>query len=150
MKRFAISLTPVFAALLACLLFTECRKKDDGPSETRKQLPGSWRVTAFGADMNGNTLLDLDEFVPAPETPAIVNTFSADGTGSTSMSYNGFPLNTTNTWELSNSDKTLKVVANTNGVGITQYYTIVSINSVMMVLADTTRAQRSFTVANKQ
>lgn len=149
MKRFSVN--PAWAfAVLACLSLTQCRKKDDGPSETWQNLQGTWRVTAYGADINENKQLDMDEFLPVPENPVITHTYAADGTGSTSINYAGFPLTTSNTWELSNADRTLKVVSTTSGIAVTQYYTISSLTSSSMILADTTRAQRTFTVAMKQ
>ncbi len=151
MNRFSTSLIPVVAGLVCCLAFANCRKKkNEGPSETRRNIAGSWRVTALGTDMNGNSMLDLDEFVPAPESPALVNTFNEDGSGSSNVSFNGLPIATTNTWELSNSDKTLKMVSAYNGISFTQYYAIRTLSASEMVLADTSRAQHSFTVARKQ
>ncbi len=148
MKHISISLGTA-AVLLVCLAFMQCRKKDDGPSATRQNLTGSWKITAYGVDMNGNKVLDLDEAAPAPENPAITNVFAADGTGSTSMSYSGFPLTSTNTWELSNDDKTLKVVASTNGAAVTRYYVITLISVNDLVLADTSGSQRNFIVSKK-
>jgi hypothetical protein len=149
MKRTAISLLPVFAVLYAVLFLTNCRKKNDGPSETRRNLTGSWRITALGVDANGNNALDLDEFVPAPESPALVMTFAENGTGNASVNVNGFPLNATTTWELSNSDRNLKVVSSVSGFSMTQYYSITTITTSALILADTSTAQRSFTVAQK-
>lgn len=150
MTRYSVNLIPAIAAVCACLLFSNCRKKDDGPSETRRNLVGSWKVTAVGADQNGNKMPDLDEIVAIPESTSLTNVFNEDGTGSGMISSGAFPVSTTTTWELSNEDKTLKVIYSTSGIAITRYYQMITITPSVMTMADTTLSPWTFMVSTKQ
>jgi hypothetical protein len=150
MKHFSINLIPAVAAVCSCLLISSCHKNDHGPSETRRNLIGNWKVTAIGADQNQNKVPDLDEVMTVPGGTELVNTFAENGTGTGMLSAGSFPISTTTTWELNNGDKTLKVVYTASGIAITRQFQIVTITSDVMTLADTSLSPWTFLVSTKQ
>jgi len=150
MMRFSVNLIPALAVTCACMMFSSCSKKDDGPSETRRNLVGNWKITGAGGDMNGNKLIEPDEITPVPESAAFLSTYAADGTGSGIINTGVFPINTTTTWELGNEDKTLKVVYTSSSISFTRYYQIVNISTSRLTLADTSGTPWTFTVSARQ
>lgn len=98
-------------AALSVMFAVGCNKKDDdnGGGGRKDKLVGTWTLSEYGADANGNKVVDMGE-TTAASAANISGTLKleSNGSGTLSVTLFGSPGTATGTWELTDNENTLR------------------------------------------
>ena len=133
MKKFILSI-----AALSMIVAVGCNKKDDDKSGRQQMIVGTWNLSQFGNDANGNGALDGAEAMAASDTTMgsqlIIN---SNGQATQSVTLGGVPFGSvTGNWSLINNENWLRLVDGTD----TMAFEIKSLSNNSLTFRDTTGA----------
>jgi len=112
-----------------------CKKDDDNDQSRSAMMAGTWNISQYGFDANGNGVMDNGETTAAsPLTMSGSLNFNSNGTVISNIAAFGFPASIdTAQWALINNDNYLRTISE----GDTTVIEIKNMSSSSVTLRDT-------------
>ena len=133
---------------MGIIAVASCKKSSSGSAS----IVGTWKVTQYAIDVNGNAVLDNSEKITDTTNNKI--TFNNNGTGSIFEIEHGDTINLVFNWALENNNAWLRTVTTDTSGGTTSYDTsfskIDALTSTSLTLRDTSSSPIQWTIFTKQ